>query len=750
MNTKKKSVFCKIIVISVCVLAAIVASFSIIFIKTTWSVSLDTSKLETVKETNNIIILDSEKNEINTDYMFKGNTSVCIEELPEYVKQAFIVTEDKRFYKHNGVDYKRIVGAALKNLKSGAFTQGASTISQQLIKNTHLTREKTLSRKLKEIKLAYKLEKKYTKDEILEMYLNNIYFGNGCYGLEKAANYYFNKKANDLSVGEACMLAGTINAPSVYNPISNNSSAEKRKKLILKLMKKSGKINNEQYQKSANINENVVKSTSKQQNTHIKNILNETCEVLNISANKLKNMNLVIETYIDNSLQNYVSDIIKNNKFRPTCIDGKKSEMGIIVVNNKDKSIVAVASSSGINVLKNKRQPASTIKPILVYAPAFEYGLLYPESIIIDEKININGYSPNNANKTFMGAVSVRDAVEKSLNIPAVKTLSKVGVERAKKFASKLGVEFSENDKNLALALGGMTDGLTIKQLADAYSTFATNGGYKSSKLIKRIIDNEGNVLYEDNKTTKKVMSSSTAYLITDLLRGVVNNGTARRLNSFGFDLASKTGTVGSALSNNNTDAFNVAYTSEYTIVSWIGALDENSLLEPSVNGSTYPTLVSKDILQMLYKNNKPKDFSKSEDVVYEFIDTRSLKSGVVELADNNVSNNNKKVALFNKKYLPEYSKNFEIIIPTLEVSMEEGLKPTFNFIASEGHVYTLIRCDVNGEEKIIKVFKNCKKVQKHTDYTAKSGQIYEYYLNIERDDVCELKQSNSVKLLSF
>jgi len=729
-------------------ISTFIVSAFVIFVKTTWDVSLSEAKLETVSNNNLIKVFDSEGQELDLEYTFTGKTFVKIEELPSFVKNAFIAMEDKRFYKHNGVDYKRIIGAMVNNIKKQGFSQGGSTISQQLIKNTHLSREKTIERKFKEIKLAYSLEKKYSKDEILEMYLNNIYFGNGCYGLEKASNYYFSKKAKELSVGEAAMLVGVVNAPSIYDPINNNVGAEKRKKLVLKLMNNQGYISDAIYEKSANNKEIIKKTTKKHQNSYLKNILSESCKVLKISENQLKNMNLKIETNLNSDVQNVVSNVLEDVVNSDSYLN--KHQYGVVVIDNKNKGVVASCSSRNVDVYKTKRQPGSAIKPILVYAPALENGLIHVDDVIVDEKININGYSPFNANKKFSGEVTIRESVEKSLNVPAVKVLSKVGVKRAKAFASNLGIKFSSEDNNLALALGGMTEGVTLKELADAYSAFATKGEFKESKIIKRILDENNNVLYENKIPNKKVMSEETAYLMSDLLKGVVLNGTARRLNVFKFDLASKTGTVGLQSSSKNTDAFNIAYTVDYTIVSWMGSLDNEDCMNSNVNGSTYPTIINKKILSSIYKNVNVDKFEKPEGVVFKNIDKKSLKEGFIGLAKEEVVNNEKKLSIFNEKFLPNIYERKVLEKPVLKVKMEEGEKPTLLFDVKKDYTYQLCRVDCDGNEKILLNITNQEKTQKYTDECAKSGEIYDYFVKIIDKNQNVLYESNIIKLMSF
>ena len=257
-----------------------------------------------------------------------------------------------------------------------------------------------------------------------------------------------------------------------------------------------------------------------------------------MSENQVKNMNLIVQTSIDLDVQNNINNIIKNNQFNVKNSQNKYPSQAVLVLDNQTKSIVAIGSNLK-NVLSLKRQPGSTIKPIIAYAPSLEVGKITTESFIVDEPININGYSPQNASKSYMGQVSIREAVSKSLNIPAVKTLSNLGVENGKKFASNLGLEFDEKDTNLALALGGMSQGLTIKQLADAYSSFATDGDFAPSSFVNNIKDKNGHVVYKRNINAYNAMKDSTAYLITDMLRDVSKRGTASRLNGLDLDIAS-------------------------------------------------------------------------------------------------------------------------------------------------------------------------------------------------------------------
>ena len=479
-------------------------TFSIIFIVlvvsgasyyhiVTYSVSLNTSKIESSKSSS-LKIYDINKNLILSD----SEKHISINELSTHTKNAFISAEDKRFFSHKGIDYIRIGGALVSNLKSKSFSEGASTISQQLIKNTLLSTEKTINRKLKEFKLARELEKQYSKNEILEFYLNNIYFGNGNYGIENASNYYFGKSASKLTLAESALLAGTINAPSIYNIQNNTDKALKRRDLILKLMKNQNKISDEELKNA--LTESVTLNNSKTQNTNqiFKEIIEESCNILNIDENELKNTNLEIYTNFDINFTNSIDSTIENNY-----PEISKYDISGLIIDNKSKSVLSTFGNT--KLINNKQQPGSIIKPILVYAPAFENNIISSETKLLDEEINISGYSPKNADNKYHGYVSAKECLKNSYNIPAVKLLNEIGIQNAINFAKKLNLTFSEKDNHLALSLGGFHEGTTLKQLADAYSTFATSGNFSESKYITKIAKNN-KTIYNKEIDKKQVL----------------------------------------------------------------------------------------------------------------------------------------------------------------------------------------------------------------------------------------------------
>lgn len=744
---KKKHVFRKILLSFFGILIAVPIFAVFLFAYETKDAKLDMSLFSSSKNAVAFSVCDEENN--NVDLAIFGDKQLDISTLPSHVKNAFIAVEDKRFYSHSGVDYKRMAGALLKNIKSRKFSEGASTITQQLIKNTHLSREKTVTRKMKEIKLAIKAEKVFSKDKILEEYLNTIYFGNGAYGIENASELYFSKPAKDLSIAESATLAGVINAPRIYDPILNQERCKERRNLVLKLMQNQNYISFEEYEKNAKTPINIVKNDIKTLKYAKKCIIQETCDALNVTENQLKNMHINIKCSIDFSLQKDIDNLLLNESVHVNGENQSPASIGVFVVDNKTKNVVAVAGFGGMN-FSSKRQPGSLIKPILVYAPALEKGQISPETILKDEPICIDGYSPSNASKTFMGNVSAKVALEKSLNIPAVKVLSNIGVPYAKNFASNIGIQFDEKDTNLALALGGMTNGVTLKQLADAYSTFATNGEFCKSSFVSEIVSDTGKVLYSAQKNKTQSMKTSTAFLISDMLKGTVKNGTARRLSGFNFDLSAKTGTVGVPSSHLNTDAYTACFTTDHTIICYYGANSKSGNLPSSVNGASYPANLTKEVLKILYQDSSPQSFIVPDDVVSADIDTRTLSSGKVTLANPSTQSRYKRTAYFDKNNLPPYSTELDAFVPTLQVEMEQNQKPTLLFEAKDGFTFMLIRSHGQKQQIVYEVVGDGKKID-FTDQSAKQNEIYEYQLYAVSNTIPLPKtKSNTIKLKSF
>ena len=529
-----------------------------------------------------------EENNFNSKY-------VEIEDLSEDTKNAFLSIEDKDFYKHNGINKKRILKAIYNNLKSFSLKEGASTISQQLIKNTHLSNEKTFERKIKELVLTKKLEKNFDKDEILEFYLNIIYFGNNCYGLESASNFYFNKDAKNLSLNESALLAGLIKSPNKYSPISHKENALKRRNLVLKEMEKDEKISPNDYiqNSSKDIEVDLHKECGNKINTYSEASIDEARKILNLPAKQIAIGGFKIYTYQDSEKQEILNNSLASVDFQGTDYAG-------IVIENKTHGVSAYLGNGAYKILDTKRQLGSTIKPILVYAPAFNENVITEETEILDEKVKIGDYSPSNVGEKYNGYISVKDAVKKSVNTVAIKVLSYVGIDTGKMYAEKLGFTFDEKDDSYALALGGMTYGENLKTLTNAYTTFANLGNFDDAVFVSHITDKNGKVIYKHKTNERMVFREDSAYLMTDILKETAKSGTARKLADIeNTEIASKTGTVGKR--SGNTDAYNISYTPDYAIGVWCGNLD-NKLM--SINGGNEPTEAVKNFV----KNTKHKE----------------------------------------------------------------------------------------------------------------------------------------------
>lgn len=719
---KSRKVF-KVLFIIFIIFVSITIVGSISYFKfITHGISLDTNKLQIQNSSHSLCVYDSNKNKIKpskTEY-------INLSKLSKHTQNAFICAEDKRFYKHHGLDYIRIGGAIISNLKSNSFSQGASTISQQLVKNTQLSNEKTINRKLKEIKLTKELEKKYSKDEIFELYLNNIYFGNGCYGVENASWHYFSKPASKLTLSESALLAGVINAPSYYDIESNQERATKRRDLILSLMKDYNKISEEEFNqaKAESLNLNITDISGNYK--LFKNIIEEACEILNTTESNLINSNYKIYTMINTNLNNEIKSIQKNKT---------KFETASIIIDNKTHLISSVSGSG--KILNNTWQPGSTIKPILVYAPAIEKNIISPATKILDSKINIGGYSPENADKKFHGYISSKTALSNSYNIPAVKILNEIGINEAKSFAKNLGIEFQENDNHLALALGGFEKGITPKTLCDAYSAFACDGKFSKSSYIQKITQN-GKTIFNHSANEKQAMKESTAFMINDILAECSKTGTAKKLSSLPFSVCSKTGTVGIANSTKNLLAYNIAYTPEHTILTIVQ--DDN--LPKTTNGATDPTIINKEILSKLYKTQSPSKFQIPNSVKQVNLNKESYQEN--KLISSNINSEIKEY--FSIENLPQKEdENF-----VLEVINTPYNKPTICFTVNKNYDYFVLRSHKKEEEIIFSSSQNNENFIKFIDKSAKSNEIYTYKVKFCEKTKNEEFYSNEIKLRAY
>lgn len=542
------------------------------YLAVTKDVSLNPEKL--ILNENNLLVYDQNGEQIENVSAFAIKQTVKLENIPLHTQLAFVNTEDKRFYKHDGFDVKRIVKAAWNNVKARSFKEGASTISQQLIKNTHLSQEKTVKRKLKEWKLTKQLEKKYSKEEILEKYLNSIYFGHNCFGIRAAAEFYFGKTPEELNLADSAILAGLVKSPNNYSPFKNPEQCAKRKESVLLAMMKNESITQEEKNEAMNTPLPLPYEHSTRNIGYLSFVFDELSALVE-EKNLTLGGKIEIFTTLNPNLQAELEKIAKENT-------------------NCDKSMMVLDPATGnfkacFSTVGNiRRLPGSLIKPLLVYTPAIEEDILVPATPILDEKINYSGYAPENYDGKFNGYVSARECVAKSLNIPAVKVFQSLGIKKGVTYLEKLGLKTEEDDRSLALALGGMKNGFTLRDMATAYSSLQ-DGNIKNCGFITKIKLNEVPV-YTRTQKAARVFSEDSAYLMTDMLKTAAKSGTAKKLRALPFEVAAKTGTVGTK--SGNTDAYALSYTTRDLVAVWLGNAD-NSAIEYTGGGMPCNFLLS-------------------------------------------------------------------------------------------------------------------------------------------------------------
>ena len=698
-----------------------------------------------IQSVKNIDINISSSQYINTAKFYDNNLKlinnnletklISYNDIPPETIDAFISIEDKDFFKHNGLNYIRIIKAGLNNLISFSYKEGASTITQQLIKNKYLSSEKTISRKIKEAYLALKLEKNEPKEKILECYLNSIYYGHGIYGIENASNYYFNKSTKDLSLNESCVLAGLIKSPYRYSPIINSENCKNRRNLVLKEMLHDKKITETEYLK--NINEDITLSISST-NTHQSNLYNEfaldeASKILKLDKSKILNSQYEIYTYQDQKIQHQLDKTINNDKNYIENEYGYIADSLGIIIDNNTYGVSAVSGKSKYNLVNIKRQPGSLIKPILIYSPALEEKIIYPCSQILDEPININGYSPNNVSNKFYGYVSIEDAIAKSLNIPAVKLCNEIGINKCKEYASKCGIKFSNKDNGLSIALGGLTNGCTLKEITDAYSVYTNSGNYTNSNFIKEI-KYKNKTVYNRLLSETHVFNNTNCNIIRQQLEYSVKNGTSKKLSNLPYNIAGKTGTVNIKNSNLNSDSYSLAFTSNHTMCVWLGnySMDDKYNLSGNNNGGTFATEIIKDTFQLIYNDNIPEDFASDKNIVTLPVDKLSLNNDHEILLANNLPDRYTTYKIFNINHVPTNQSNRfnNIINDTNLKAIANNNCITLNFTTHEYYQYELYRKQNNKDIKLTNI-NNSEGLQQYKDFNIENNTEYFYYLKI-------------------
>ncbi len=689
------------------------------------------------------VLYDADDNEILRLHGAEDRTWVSLENLPDHLLYAFISAEDARFYDHEGVDIIRIAGAIIADIKAGEYVQGASTISQQLIKLSHLTSEKTISRKAEEAVLAYQMERRCTKQDILEMYLNYVYFGGGYYGVEAAAMGYFGVHASELSVSQSAMLAGILKSPGSYAPHLDYEASIGRRNTVLTLMNQYGYISADVLASASAERPSILHGQKEEYTGYYTDaVMRSAAETLGITMDQLLRGGYHIYSGMDTELQLYCEGLFDDASLFPA----ENTQGAIVVQNPKDGIITAMvggrehSGSMGFNRASDiRRQPGSVIKPIISYAPAFEYLGCTAADMILDEETTFADYTPSNFGSKYYGWVTMRDAVSKSLNVPAVKVLSAVGVNRAKAFASSCGIEFDSKDDSLALALGGFTYGVSPLQIAGAYSCFASGGEYSTPSVIRRITDTDGNILYEYQPEHSRVMSEETAYILTSMLKSVVSEGTGHRLNTLNIPIAGKTGTVGTA--EGNRDAWMASYTPDYTAVVWMGYDNDNlGMLPTQATGGTYPAMMLYELYSYLYPDGRSEDFIKPEGVMEYSLDAYSLKVlHKIALANVFTPENSRITELFTAETAPDTTTGYWSIPASAQnltaAVYGNDIRITFDCPDDFGQYY-LHRKDERGRERTLQTWSGTEGHIEYIDSSVSSGKAYSYYVSVQHEEM--------------
>lgn len=605
------------------------------------------SSKDTFKAEQTSLVYDAEGNEIKKLKQEKDVSYLDYEDIPDAAKLAIISIEDKNFTTHHGIDVEGVARAGLSLiLNRGNITMGGSTITQQLARNIFLGYEKTYSRKIKEMFIAVALEQKYTKQEILEFYLNNVYFANGYYGIESASEAYFNKNAKDLSISQIAFLCSIPNSPNRYDPYKHKDSTLKRRDRILKNMYEDGYISESQYEKSVAekitimpkketttndyaetyILKCATEALMKQQGFEIKTTFssdsekekynNEYDELYNTCKKSLYSAGYRIYTSIDMEKQKQLQDSVSSqlSMFTEKTDDGVYKVQGAAVsIDNSTGKVAAIVGGReedqegyGLNrAYQSFRQPGSAIKPLLVYTPALEKGYT-PDSTLDDSRMT-GSDSVSNAGYSYSGSISLRRAVEKSSNVATYRLYEDLGPRSCMKYLEALnfkGLDKRDYEYN-STCIGGFTNGTTVIEMAAGYATIANDGEYHTPDCIIKITDTKGNDIVPEDKSTKSVYSSSASRMMTSVLQSCVteSEGTAHVCQlDVDMPAACKTGTT-----NDYVDGWLCGYTPYYTTAVWVG-MDKYKSVD-NLKGNTYPASIWKNYMDKIHQGLTRKEF---------------------------------------------------------------------------------------------------------------------------------------------
>lgn len=517
---------------------------------------------------------------------------VSIQNVSPYMAQAIIANEDSRFYDHMGIDPIGILRAVVVNLRAGGLVEGGSTLTQQLAKNMFLTQERTFTRKIKEFFLAIIIERKFSKQEILQAYLNQVYFGEGAYGVETGAQVYFGKHASELTLGESALLAGLPRGPSLYSPYADRKAALERRGTVLDGMVKQGYITQEQGDKAQKEPISLVgkKKRAVQASYFLDYIAKELVE--HYGANRVYKGGLKVYTTIDSKVQQGAEGVLGEYQGAVLALDPRNGYIRAMVGGRNYEE-------SQINrVLAEVRQPGSAFKPF-VYATAINQGLT-ANGMIIDQPINIGGYAPQNYDKKYRGPITLKKGLRWSVNIAAVKLGQQVGMSNVIDLAKNMGMTtLVPNDNNLATALGGLTQGVNLFELSTAYTAFANGGIMSKPVAILKVVDENDQLLEESHLVQQSVLRADVAYIVTNMMQGVLEDGTGTPAN-IGRAAAGKTGTT-----DGYETAWFMGYTPELLVGIYVGNDNRTSVgISGTQVAGMWGTMMSKIVM-----GTKPVEF---------------------------------------------------------------------------------------------------------------------------------------------
>ena len=737
MTGKRRRFFVGLVTLSL-LLFALAAVFYIVFDVPNWQ-RLDHERLTKLAQTS--LLYDSRGELMSEVRGSENRTIVPLKRIPLHTQQAFLAAEDLRFYSHSGIDVYRIFGAIRSNLKSGTLAEGASTITQQLAKLTHLSAEKTIRRKLEEIYLAFQIEQRYSKEEILEMYLNTVYFGRGAYGIQAAAQVYFGQDVSELNAAQSAALAATIKAPSAYAPHVSPENNKARRHYILNTMLENGFITEEEHDDAIGTSVWVLaqQSSSELFSWYTDEILRESSEILGITIDEVISGGFSVYSAYDPDLQS-VADTVYNDRslFPANASDGTPIQSAMAVIDTNTGAIRAMIGGRDYEVKRGlnratqmRRQPGSALKPLAVYGPALELGYT-TASVLLDEKTSFEGgYTPKNAGDRYYGRVTMRTAIRNSLNTTAVRLLEEIGLDASIDYLTKMGIPTQESDRNLSLALGSMTYGVTPVELAAAYIPYANGGVYHEPYCVEKIVSSSGDTIFEQNTQGKQVISEQNAYLMTSLLQSVVSNGTGTRMLTANIPVAGKTGTV--SMSGGNRDIWMAAYNPELSVTVWMGfdQTDATHKIPNGITGGKNTASVAAAFFKKVYADRTKPKFTAPEGIIWLTLDQRAITSrGSVMLAGDKTPKDYRQSEVFiasNRPYAVSDIWNAPPAPSSFYVSHNGDGFPELHFKANGTARYRIQR-DAVGESVILtEIVGTAGQNLTFSDYSAMPGVLYTY-----------------------